>query len=143
MNGDDDGEKKGSEAILKVLQDDQVLDVAVVVSRWFGGTMIGPSRFRHIREVTSSALQNLEVLDQQNALLHQAELLDQTVTKLCKSLTEKGHPASPGKPMDYTDASADKLKRLIAAKEMRIKNLQGQLTKLDTKTSNQQDSPGG
>jgi putative IMPACT (imprinted ancient) family translation regulator len=39
---DDDGEKGGALAIMRVLEKEAVLDVAVVCSRWYGGTLLGP-----------------------------------------------------------------------------------------------------
>lgn len=48
---DDDGEKGGSKCMLYVLQQMDVRDVVVVVSRWFGGIKLGPVRFRHIGKV--------------------------------------------------------------------------------------------
>lgn len=34
-----------------------VMNVVVVVSRWFGGVHLGPDRFRHINNATRQVLQ--------------------------------------------------------------------------------------
>jgi putative IMPACT (imprinted ancient) family translation regulator len=39
---DDDGEKGGAGKVMQVLEREGALDVAVVCSRWYGGTMLGP-----------------------------------------------------------------------------------------------------
>lgn len=57
---DDDGEKGAGRAMLRTLQQRRVADVVVVVSRWFGGTKLGPVRFRHICAATRSAVDALE-----------------------------------------------------------------------------------
>lgn len=53
---DDDGEKYGSDAILRVLEKQGQVDKAVVVSRWFGGTLLGRVRFDHIEQVRRMCL---------------------------------------------------------------------------------------
>jgi hypothetical protein len=45
---DDDGEARGGGAIAGMLQREDALGVAVVVSRWFGGENLGKVRFQHI-----------------------------------------------------------------------------------------------
>ena len=42
---DDDGESAAGSRMLHLLQIADVQGVCVVVSRWFGGTLLGPSRF--------------------------------------------------------------------------------------------------
>lgn len=52
---DDDGEKYGGKALETVLGS---LDVegAVVVARWYGGVMLGPVRFEHIKDCARDAI---------------------------------------------------------------------------------------
>ena len=45
---DDDGEKGGGKVLEKLLTDLDVVGV-LVVARWFGGVLLGPVRFEHIR----------------------------------------------------------------------------------------------
>ncbi|CUA72172.1 hypothetical protein RSOLAG22IIIB_00835 [Rhizoctonia solani] len=49
---DDDGEQRGGKAVLDVIEQMGLCDVVVIVSRRFGGTMLGPGRFTHIADCT-------------------------------------------------------------------------------------------
>lgn len=53
---DDDGEAQAGRRMLHMLQMMDVRDTMVVVSRWFGGTLLGPSRFGIINNVAKEAL---------------------------------------------------------------------------------------
>lgn len=52
---DDDGETYGGKAVEKVLLSMDVQG-AVVVARWFGGVMLGPVRFEHMRNCAREAV---------------------------------------------------------------------------------------
>jgi len=45
---EDDGEHGAGAKLLNLLSLMQVQDIIVVVTRWYGGTHLGPDRFRHI-----------------------------------------------------------------------------------------------
>lgn len=45
---DDDGETAAGGRLLHLLQMVDAINVVVVVSRWFGGILLGPDRFKHI-----------------------------------------------------------------------------------------------
>ncbi|KAJ1310522.1 hypothetical protein OPQ81_007252 [Rhizoctonia solani] len=49
---DDDGEKQGGKAVVDVIEKMGLCDVVVVVSRRFGGTLLGTARFSHITDCT-------------------------------------------------------------------------------------------
>ena len=53
---DDDGEKAAGGRLLHLLQVMDAWNVLVVVSRWYGGTLLGPERFRIIGEVAREVL---------------------------------------------------------------------------------------
>jgi putative IMPACT (imprinted ancient) family translation regulator len=53
---DDDGETAAGGRLLHLLQIMDVWNVIVVVSRWFGGTHIGPDRFKHINSTARDAI---------------------------------------------------------------------------------------
>ncbi|KAF0442096.1 DNA repair protein rad10 [Gigaspora margarita] len=55
---DDDGEKHAGERVLNLLKTLDAKNVAVIVTRWFGGISLGPVRFEHIVKCAR------EVLDQ-------------------------------------------------------------------------------
>ncbi|QRW15336.1 thiamin biosynthesis protein [Ceratobasidium sp. AG-Ba] len=46
----DDGESRGGKTVMDVLEKSGLSDVLVVVSRRFGGTLLGPVRFTHIAD---------------------------------------------------------------------------------------------
>lgn len=56
QNSDDDGEKGASTRMMFLLDQLKVDGYVVVVTRWFGGTLLGPDRFKHIMEVTKNML---------------------------------------------------------------------------------------
>jgi hypothetical protein len=53
---DDDGETAAGGRLLHLMQLMDVWDVIVVVSRWYGGILLGPDRFRIINAVGRDAL---------------------------------------------------------------------------------------
>ncbi|KZL87800.1 impact protein [Colletotrichum incanum] len=53
---EDDGEAGCGEFILRLMREAGVADVVVVLSRWFGGEMLGPDRWRLMRNVVTEAL---------------------------------------------------------------------------------------
>ncbi|KAF2841334.1 UPF0029-domain-containing protein [Patellaria atrata CBS 101060] len=53
---DDDGEAAAGGRLLRLLQLMDVWNVVVVVSRWYGGVLLGPDRFRIIGEVAREAV---------------------------------------------------------------------------------------
>ncbi|CAM9018315.1 unnamed protein product [Wickerhamomyces anomalus] len=53
---DDDGETAAGGRLLHLLTIMDVWNVIVVVSRWFGGTHIGPDRFKHINSTAREAI---------------------------------------------------------------------------------------
>ncbi|CAI5760094.1 unnamed protein product [Candida verbasci] len=54
----DNGEKGGGSRILDILVKHDLVNILVIVTRWYGGTPIGSSRFRHI---TNSTLKSLRI----------------------------------------------------------------------------------
>lgn len=52
----DDGESGGGKHILGVLQNNDIVGVLLVVSRWYGGVMLGPDRWRIMTQVSNDAL---------------------------------------------------------------------------------------
>ena len=56
-DNDDDGEKGAGTKLAALLEMTNARDVLVVVSRWFGGVLLGPSRFKYIAAVARTALE--------------------------------------------------------------------------------------
>ncbi|KAG5488920.1 hypothetical protein JIQ42_00538 [Leishmania sp. Namibia] len=55
-DSDDDGESGASVKMMFLLDQLQVDGYIVVVTRWWGGILLGPDRFKHIMEVTKNIL---------------------------------------------------------------------------------------
>lgn len=53
---DDDGENHAGGRLLHLLQIMDIKNVAVVVTRWYGGILLGPDRFKHINNAARQAL---------------------------------------------------------------------------------------
>ncbi|GIY53294.1 protein IMPACT [Caerostris darwini] len=56
QNSDDDGEGRGGNVILTLLQKCEATNVVVIVTRWYGGVHLGTDRFRHICDAAKSVL---------------------------------------------------------------------------------------
>lgn len=54
----DCGESGAGIRIMTLLERSHLLNVIVVVTRWYGGTALGPARFRHITTVAVESLRN-------------------------------------------------------------------------------------
>ncbi|KAF4633896.1 hypothetical protein G7Y89_g4213 [Cudoniella acicularis] len=52
----DDGESGGGRHLLSILQSSNLVNVLLVVSRWYGGIFLGPDRWRIMTEVSRDAL---------------------------------------------------------------------------------------
>lgn len=55
----DDGESGAGGVILNVLESEKAVDVAVIVTRWYGGKHLGPDRFRHVKNATHMVLKEV------------------------------------------------------------------------------------
>lgn len=55
----DDGEHSAGTKLLALLRDDHQTDVMIIVTRWFGGTHIGPKRYDHLKNTATEALKIL------------------------------------------------------------------------------------
>lgn len=83
---EDDGERWGGDRVLKVAREEGASDVLVVVSRWYGGELLGPVRFDHIenaaRNVLVEYMRNEEVDEFRQRIQH----LDRKIGKIKHSL---------------------------------------------------------
>jgi hypothetical protein len=55
-DNDDDGEKGSGKKLAALLEMSNTMNAIVVVSRWFGGVKLGPSRFKYIASTAREAL---------------------------------------------------------------------------------------
>ena len=59
---DDDGEDAAGGRLLHLLEMKKANNVCVVVTRWYGGTLLGPDRFKHISNCARLVLENSGLL---------------------------------------------------------------------------------
>jgi len=56
----DDGETGAGATILRQLQQANMVNTIIVVTRWFGGVMLHGDRFKHVQDATIYFLENIE-----------------------------------------------------------------------------------
>ncbi|EFQ35478.1 uncharacterized protein GLRG_10622 [Colletotrichum graminicola M1.001] len=96
---EDDGETGCGEFILRLMREAGVDDVVVVLSRWFGGELLGPDRWRLMRNVTTEALS-------QRLRIHQNEVECQGVALWALDFQKKNHaPGGSGSALNAGDWS--------------------------------------
>ena len=135
---DDDGEKYGGKPLALVLASSQV-EGSVVVARWYGGVMLGPVRFEHIRNCASEAIEKwrsendkaskkLKSKQDEKKRAQLVQILaerDQSITILRDLLAAKKQDSpnasqkkgSPANPPDYSKVSLATLEKLDHAKD--------------------------
>jgi len=138
---DDDGEKYGGKALETVLVSLGV-EGAVVVARWYGGVMLGPVRFEHIKDCARDAIrQYLEegekkakrVKVEEDEIRRQelirmlserdrsiAVLRDLLVEKQQKDGSQKAEKGSPAKVPEYAKLPLPTLASLERARDATI-----------------------
>ena len=138
---DDDGEKYGGKTVQRVMEAMDVQGV-VVVARWYGGVMLGPVRFDHIRNCAQAAISNwsnmsneaskkikVQPESEQKAELEQTlRERDESIAVLRGLLAEKkgqtssqqSPSSSPAKVPDYEKLPLHVLKRLEEVRDASI-----------------------
>ena len=116
---DDDGEKYGGKRIEKVLNELNV-EGAVVVTRWYGGVLLGPARFTHIENAAREAIQlwkdsieesakrrkiEIDESKEKQRLTQSLEQRDQSITVLRQLLAEKSAKQSQFESSPITPSS--------------------------------------
>ena len=116
---DDDGEKYGGKRIEKVLTESNV-EGAVVVTRWYGGVLLGPARFTHIENAAREAVQlwkhsieetakrrkiEIDESKEKQRLVQSLEQRDQSITVLRQLLAERSAKKSQDEVSPNTPSS--------------------------------------
>ena len=158
---DDDGEKYGGKALEKVLVETNV-EGAVVVARWYGGVLLGPVRFDHIRNTARDAIiqwsQNRE-RSAKRAKIREDEAekerligalpeRDQSITVLRDLLAEKSQQASStpsgknklAKTPEYSTLPLATLQKLEHVRDATIGWILKQIEKAEESQGQQADS---
>ncbi|UZJ55135.1 hypothetical protein CBS101457_004455 [Exobasidium rhododendri] len=115
---EDDGERFGAKEIAKVIKQLGATDVLVVVSRWYGGTMLGPVRFQHIESCARAALSQYMIAEALLPMKKQLEELDGDIASLRSRLS--GSTVSSVSKAQYNDLDVEKGERLIMARKRTI-----------------------
>lgn len=110
QGAEDDGEKWGGGRVMRVVREAGASDVLVVVSRWYGGEMLGPVRFEHIERVARAALRahmDAEALARARAEL---QALDGAIARA------RGRLPAPETSNNYADLTPERARRLLVAR---------------------------
>ena len=138
---DDDGEKYGGKALEKVLIE-TVVEGAVVVARWYGGVLLGPVRFDHIKNAARDAIMQWSQDKERSAkrakiredeaakerLIKTLPERDQSITVLRDLLAEKnqqsssasGGKSTPAKTPEYSTLPLATLEKLEHVRDATI-----------------------
>ena len=149
---DDDGEKYGGKALEKVLIETEV-EGAIVVARWYGGVMLGPVRFDHIKNCARDAImqwsserersaKKAKVREDETERRRLIEILperDQSITVLRDLLAEKNQQSSsasaekrsPAKTPNYSTLPLGTLEKLEQVRDATIGWILKQIEKVE------------
>ena len=158
---DDDGEKYGGKALEKVLVETEV-EGAVVVARWYGGVMLGPVRFDHIKNCARDAIKQWSSETERSAkktklredeaerkrLIQILPERDQSITVLRDLLAGKnqqassasGEKRSPAKTPDYSALPLATLEKLEQVRDASIGWILKQIEKVEKVQAEETDT---
>ncbi|KAG6837075.1 hypothetical protein H0H93_015343 [Arthromyces matolae] len=128
----DDGEKWAGARVQKVMESLGILDAVVIVSRWYGGTMLGPARFTHIETCATEVCKEFKRSEELRECLSELANLDAVLAGLRAEYSEssdKPVTTDGAAPKDYGVIDLDKGRRLIKARENSIKSVKILLAK--------------
>ncbi|KAL6720349.1 hypothetical protein ACLMJK_002270 [Lecanora helva] len=150
---DDDGEKYGGKTLEKVLSTSNI-EGSVVVARWYGGVLLGPVRFDHIRACAQEAIsgwaKEQDQISKKQKIQEDAESRQRLVTSLPERdksiivlrglLAEKrlfvSHDSSrkvtPSKVPDYANLPLTALEKLEQARDATIAWILGEIEKAES-----------
>lgn len=132
---DEDGEKWAGNRILKVMQNLAVIDAVVIVSRWYGGILLGPARFTHIETCAEEVCREFKKLEELQDSITALTSLDDLLAGLRSQIKKGTNPLAPTdkdsecKKPDYSSLDLPKARRLITAREKSIKSCKSLLAK--------------
>ena len=158
---DDDGEKYGGKALEKVLIETEV-EGAVVVARWYGGVLLGPVRFDHIKNSARDAIMQWSQDRERSAkrakvredeatrerLIKTLPERDQSITVLRDLLLEKsqqpssspGGKSSPANTPEYSTLPLATLEKLEHVRDATIGWILKQIEKAEEKQAERLDA---
>ncbi|KAG5342609.1 Protein IMPACT-A [Termitomyces sp. T112] len=135
----DDGEKWAGARVQKIMESYAIIDAVVIVSRWYGGTMLGPVRFAHIETCAAEVCQEFKRSEELRECISQLTNLDAVLAGLRAEYSESSpvEPVTTGSTTskDYTNLDLEKGRRLIKARENAIRTVKLLLAKRREATS--------
>ena len=102
LGHDDDGEKYGGKALESVLSTRRI-EGTVMVARWWGGVLLGPVRFEHIKRCANDAISQWQEADEEQ-------------TKKLKLAAEEEDKEKIDQVLSERDQSIQTLRALLAEK---------------------------
>ncbi|KAH8087808.1 ribosomal protein S5 domain 2-like protein [Cristinia sonorae] len=120
---EDDGEKYAGERVLRTMRSEGAMDAVVIISRWYGGEMLGPVRFSHIEKCAREVCRTFRQKEDMEECITTLTSLDDILATLRAELALSTSTAR--KDQDYgallESLDTKRAKRLIAARENSIK----------------------
>jgi len=127
---DDDGEKWAGGRVLNIMKQTGVMDAVVIVSRWFGGIMLGPTRFTHIETCAAEVCKHFKLREDLKDCKTMLRSLDDILADLRSEFTALTGKPSTHKTMDYdTIDDLPKLRKLVVAREAAIRSIKSLIGK--------------
>ncbi|KAJ3487545.1 hypothetical protein NLI96_g3447 [Meripilus lineatus] len=102
----DDGERFAGARVLKVMESEGVMDAVVIVTRWFGGELLGPIRFDHIDACARQVCRTFLLYEQTEDHITTLSSLDDILSTLRSELAELKKNQKPN-PTDETETKTD------------------------------------
>ncbi|EIN06578.1 ribosomal protein S5 domain 2-like protein, partial [Punctularia strigosozonata HHB-11173 SS5] len=142
---DDDGERFGGVKILKTMEAEGIIDAVVIVSRWYGGIMLGPARFEHMETCTREVSRTFKLTDELEETITTIRSLDDILADLRREYASLSSSETQGEgttdngaekkrpTVDYSaimqEKDLKKARRLITARENSIKSVKALIAK--------------
>lgn len=131
---EDDGERWGGDRVLRVAREEGASDVLVVVSRWYGGELLGPVRFDHIENAARAALHQHMDSEEVDEFRQRIQFLDRKIAQ-AKAKLQGANPeqvTAGGAVSGYEDLTVDRAQRLWLARQKALDALQKRITLLSS-----------
>ncbi len=132
---EDDGERWGGDRVLKVAQLEGASDVLVVVSRWYGGELLGPVRFEHIENAARASLQEHMKREEVDEFRQRIQYLDRKISQAKTRLQVEGVVGGAEEVNEYADLTVEKAQRLCLARQKALEVLQKRVANVSAQAS--------
>jgi len=107
-----------------------VIDAVVVVSRWFGGIMLGPTRFTHIETCAAEVCKRFKFQEDLKDCRRILASLDAILADLRSEFTALTGKPSTHRTMDYDSIdNLTQLRKLVIAREAAIRSIKALIGK--------------